>query len=188
MWNARNMGLSISSFHMPSLKTTRSCRSFQGCRIGTPSSPVLIRCDIEGAVPLPRNIPTIGWRRGLDIDPIDLHDPERVIWLLACVWPDHNERRQRLQAAISLCRNDPPPMMRGDLIDDLPALIREAPSDCEKNKKDKAPRKWNSIDSSDKESHVGTAPADSERIRRRILISLRAILKNDAEVRIPRDR
>jgi hypothetical protein len=92
--------------------------------IGSSASPVLIRCELDGQAPLPGNVPSIVWRFGLDIDPIDLQNSENVRWLLACVWPDHPERRQRLQAAISLCRNDPPPMMRGDLVDDLPALIR----------------------------------------------------------------
>jgi len=71
------------------------------------------------------------WRHGLDIDPVDLHQPDSSRWLLACVWPDHPERRKRLEAAISLWKQNPPPLIRGDLVDDLSALIRQAPPDCE---------------------------------------------------------
>jgi hypothetical protein len=57
-------------------------------------------------------------------------DEEAVRWLLACVWPDHPERRHRLEAAIALARADPPCVMRGDLVDDLASVLAEAPPDA----------------------------------------------------------
>jgi hypothetical protein len=99
-------------------------------RIGDATSPVVLRCLLETSTPLPQDIPEIVWRRGLDIDPVDLNDPERVRWLLACVWPDHVERRRRLQAAIELCQKQSPVIKQGDMIDELPALIKEAPDDA----------------------------------------------------------
>ena len=98
-------------------------------RIGN-SSPVVLRCMPETPVPLPPDLPEIVWRRGLDIDLVDLNDPEKVRWLLACVWPDHVERRRRLEAAIDLCRGKSPVIERGDLVDELPALIEDAPDDA----------------------------------------------------------
>jgi hypothetical protein len=97
-------------------------------RIGNETSPVLLRCALETPVPFPLDLPEIIWRRGLDIDPIDLNDPKGVRWLLACVWADHVERRRRLQAAIELCQKQPPVIKRGDMVDELPRLIEEAPN------------------------------------------------------------
>src|SRR5262249_3860442 len=72
---------------------------------GDPASLVHLSCGISGGpVPVPPSIPTIVWRRGLDSNPIDVHDEEAVRWLLACVWADHPDRRRRLQGAIELAR------------------------------------------------------------------------------------
>jgi hypothetical protein len=95
--------------------------------IGDASSPVHLRCASTGAVPLPSGVPEVVWRRGLDIDPIDVHDDDAIRWLLACVYPDHRERRRRLEAAIGLARAQPPVVSAGDLVDDLPAVLGEVP-------------------------------------------------------------
>jgi len=99
-------------------------------RVGVPSSPVELRCAVTGNAPVPATCPEVVWRRGLDINPIDVHDDDAVRWLLGCVWRDHSERRRRLQAAIELARADPPSVMHGDLVDDLPALLGGAPPDA----------------------------------------------------------
>jgi hypothetical protein len=57
-------------------------------------------------------------------------DDDAVQWLLACVWSDHADRRQRLKAAIHLARPDPPPVLSGDMVDDLPILLAGAPLDA----------------------------------------------------------
>jgi hypothetical protein len=41
--------------------------------------------------------------------------------------PGETGRQQRLRAAIETARRDPPPVYRGDLLTDLPDLIRLAP-------------------------------------------------------------
>jgi len=100
-------------------------------RLGDVASPVRLRCSIDGPVPRPTRIPRIVWRRGLDLRPIDVHDPEATRWLLACVWPDHPERRRRLEAALEMARADPPAVSAGDLVDDLRAVLAEAPDDAQ---------------------------------------------------------
>jgi len=47
------------------------------------------------------------------------------------VWPEHPERRRRLEGAIAVARADPPVVRAGDLVDDLPALLAEAPGDAQ---------------------------------------------------------
>ena len=96
-------------------------------RVGDPSSPVRVCCRVNGPVPLPTALPEVVWRCGLDLNPIDVRDDDAVRWLLACVWPDHHERRQRLDAAIEVARAYPPAVKAGDLVDDLPAVLAQAP-------------------------------------------------------------
>ena len=76
-------------------------------------------------------MPAIVWRRGLDLAPVDVHDETARRWLLACVWPDHPERRRRLERALELGRAETPEVRRGDLVDDLPALLAEAPAETQ---------------------------------------------------------
>jgi hypothetical protein len=99
--------------------------------LGEVSSPVHVRCALAGPVPLSSAIPDIVWRRGLDLHPVDVRDEDAVRWLMACVWPDHHERRGRLEGAIELARAQPPDIRAGDLVEDLPALLAEAPEDAQ---------------------------------------------------------
>jgi hypothetical protein len=96
-------------------------------RLGPPASSVHLRCAVTGPATLPTRLPHVVWRSGLDLRPVDVRHETAVRWLLACVWPDHPERRKRLEAAIQLAKADPPPVVAGDLVDDLPALLEHAP-------------------------------------------------------------
>jgi hypothetical protein len=69
----------------------------------------------------------IVWRRGLDTNPIAVHDVEAVRWLLACVWADHSDRRRRLEGALELARLHPPVVNTGDVVDGLPSLLADVP-------------------------------------------------------------
>jgi hypothetical protein len=104
---------------------------FGPTRIGDVCSPVHLRCTTVGSVPLPGAVPHVVWRRGLDARPIDVRDDDAIRWLLACVRPDHHERRHRLEAAIGLARASPPVVSAGDLVDDLPEVLAEAPDDAQ---------------------------------------------------------
>jgi hypothetical protein len=104
---------------------------FGSTSIGEASSPVHLRCTVAGPAPLPPAVPQIVWRRGLDANPISVHDDDATRWLLACVWPDHHERRRRLEGALDLARVEPPAVSAGDLVDDLPALLDEVPDDAQ---------------------------------------------------------
>jgi prepilin-type processing-associated H-X9-DG protein len=92
-----------------------------------PGAPTL-RCATSGPVPLPGSVPEVAWRAGLDLNPLDVTDADAVRWLSCLVWPGEGDREQRLAAAIATARRDPPPVHRGDLLADLPALARQAPA------------------------------------------------------------
>jgi len=89
-------------------------------------APVL-ECTATGMVP-PTGRPDVVWRAGLDLNPLDVTDPADVAWLDALIWPEHTHRRARLRAAAAIAAADPPLLVRGDLVDDLPALAAQAPS------------------------------------------------------------
>jgi hypothetical protein len=46
------------------------------------------------------------------------------------VWPEHEDRRVRLAAAVALAREDPPSIIRGDLVEELPRLVERVPDDA----------------------------------------------------------
>jgi hypothetical protein len=76
----------------------------------------------------PAGLPEVVWRAGLDLNPLRVSDPADVAWLDALIWPEHTHRRARLRAAMSAAAADPPLLVRGDLVDDLPALAARAPA------------------------------------------------------------
>jgi hypothetical protein len=75
-------------------------------------------------------MPDIVWRAGIDLNPIDLDDAAGTTWLETMVWPEQHERRERLSAAIALTKADPPRLVRGDALAELPALVAQAPRDA----------------------------------------------------------
>ncbi len=87
-------------------------------------------CAITGAVPVPTELPTIAWRRGLDLNPIDVRSAEDTAWLQALVWPDQEDRAGRLQAALAIARRAPPVVVRGDLLADIEEIMAQAPADA----------------------------------------------------------
>ena len=66
----------------------------------------------------------------MDLNPIDVHDPEQVAWLETLVWPGEGRRLELLRAAVEVARADPPCIVRGDLLTDLPTLAAQAPKDA----------------------------------------------------------
>jgi hypothetical protein len=91
---------------------------------------VVFPCRPEGDVPLPRALPQVAWRAGIDLAPVDLTDPDAVAWLEALVWPEETDRLERLRAAIAIARRDPPRIVAGDLVELLPDVTAEAPRDA----------------------------------------------------------
>ncbi|MEV1330507.1 DUF2332 domain-containing protein [Micromonospora costi] len=87
----------------------------------------VLDCAAEGLTP-PTRLPEVVWRAGLDLNPLDVTDGADVAWLDALIWPEHTHRRERLRAAAAVAAAEPPLLLRGDLVDDLPALAAQAPA------------------------------------------------------------
>jgi hypothetical protein len=88
---------------------------------------VTLECENRGAFPLPDALPVIGARIGLDLEPLDATDPAGAAWLEALVWPEHQERLERLRAAIAVRRETAVTMIRGDATQTIAGLAAELP-------------------------------------------------------------
>jgi hypothetical protein len=85
-----------------------------------------LACSVSGPAPLPDALPEVAWRGGIDLNPLSVADPDDTAWLELLVWPEQDDRRERLRHAVSVAVTDPPRLVRGDLLDELPALVAEA--------------------------------------------------------------
>ena len=85
-----------------------------------------LAADVSGPAPLPGQLPEVAWRGGIDLNPLDVTDPDTCRWLLTLVWPEQDDRRERLEQALEIARSDPPAIRRGDLLQELPGLVAEA--------------------------------------------------------------
>jgi hypothetical protein len=92
--------------------------------------PPVFPCTLNAAAPLPAALPEIVWRAGLDLNPINIAEPNEAAWLETLVWPEQSERLMRLRAAIAIAREARPHLVRGDLRRDLARLAAEAPQEA----------------------------------------------------------
>ena len=90
-------------------------------------SPVELPCHVTGPAPLPDRVPEVVWRAGIDLSPLAVEDEDAMAWLATLVWPEHDDRRRRLAAAVEVVRREPPRLVRGDLVLELTALLDEVP-------------------------------------------------------------
>ena len=84
-------------------------------------------CAVDAKTPIPAAMPQIAWRAGLDLNPLDVSDPEQAAWLRTLVWPEQTDRLARLCAAMQIAASSQPRLDAGDLRHDLAALAAEAP-------------------------------------------------------------
>ena len=117
-------------------------------------SPVELECRLTGPVPRLR-LPEIGWRAGIDLQPVDARDAAGRAWITGLVWPGETGREARISgaldvvaaeleratsgsrgraasgaapAAASTARIRQPFIQRGDAAEVLAAVAAEAPA------------------------------------------------------------
>jgi len=89
----------------------------------------LLTCEVRGDFDQPRRVPEISARRGIDLGPLNLNDPEDALWLQACVWADQVDRSRTLAAAIRTAIENPVEVVTGDAVTDLAQHLEEMSGD-----------------------------------------------------------
>lgn len=92
-------------------------------------SPIFAGEERGGRVPV-GPLPRVRSRVGVDLAPPDLQTEEGVRLLKSFVWADQAQRLADLDAAIEVWRRDPPEIIVGDLVDELPALLARPRDDA----------------------------------------------------------
>lgn len=95
-----------------------------------PDGAPVFPCAVNATTPLPAAMPQMVWRAGLDLNPLDVADPEERAWLETLVWPEQRDRLARLRAAMAIAAAARPRVVQGDLRQDLARLAAEAPDDA----------------------------------------------------------
>jgi hypothetical protein len=83
-------------------------------------------CEVTGPFPERVAVPRVAWRAGIDLNPLSVTDEDAMAWLANLVWPEQDERRDRLRAAVEVARSEPPSLVTGDLLTELPDLVGRA--------------------------------------------------------------
>jgi len=91
---------------------------------------VVLEATVDGGMPVPKRMPDIRWRAGIDLAPLDVTSQADLAWLDVLVPPEESERRDRARAAAAIAASDPPQLVAGDAIDALPGLADQAPADA----------------------------------------------------------
>lgn len=94
------------------------------------ASDVVLPCALGPGVSAPARMPHVVWRAGIDLAPVPVADDDARAWLEMLVWPEHDDRRARLRAALAVARRDPPHVLAGDLLEELPRTAAEAPDNA----------------------------------------------------------
>jgi hypothetical protein len=102
-----------------------------GRKYADPDSPVQISCTLRGELrpPIPEVLPPVESRVGIDLNPINVRNPEEMLWLRSLVWPENTRRAELLQQAIGLAKQEPPRVVAGDVLDVLPDVLSGLPGD-----------------------------------------------------------
>jgi hypothetical protein len=98
---------------------------------GPADAPVDVACDLVGDRPPPISptLPTIAARVGIDRDPVDVADEDKVRWQLACVWPDTG-RLARTRVAFAEARRAELRIVDGDAVATIAGVVRDLPPDA----------------------------------------------------------
>lgn len=105
-------------------------RGSETFELPVPDPALVIDCELRGEKAPPLGpTPKIASRVGLELNPVNLDDPDQRDWLRALVWPDTHGRFERLEAALKACASERPEIRIGSALDLLPDALRAIPED-----------------------------------------------------------
>ncbi|WP_148928048.1 DUF2332 domain-containing protein [Paenibacillus methanolicus] len=99
---------------------------------GSPASLVRLDSEIRGKrQPSLRKLsPPVAARIGIDLHVNDLGREEDALWLKALIWPEHHDRRTRLDSAAKLVHACRPDLVEGDALALLAGLVSAMPKEA----------------------------------------------------------
>ena len=93
-------------------------------RLGDPANAHIRTATFEGTPPpIPRHMPQIAERFGVDLNPIDLSDPAERFWIEGLIPPDMSDELEALCAALDVRARIPLTTIRGDAMNVVPELL-----------------------------------------------------------------
>jgi hypothetical protein len=104
--------------------------SYQAGDWGPNDAPLRLAGEERSRVPpaLLDVVPRVTRRVGIDLSPIEVTTDEGARLLQCFVWAGQEERFERLTRAIEAVRAEPPELVRGDIADELPNVLRDHPT------------------------------------------------------------
>jgi len=99
--------------------------------IGPQASKLQLHTTLQGklAPGLPKIFPAIHHRVGIDLNPLGPINKEDQAWLYALIWPEYNNRRQNLKAAINIWKKHPQEVIKGNAVKRLPEIALMSPQE-----------------------------------------------------------
>jgi hypothetical protein len=97
---------------------------------GPASDTATIRTEWSGPHPRDPGPIEVVSRRGCDVEPLDVTDPEQRLRLLSFIWADQDQRFDRMRAAIDVALRSPPVVDRADAGDWLGTQLAEATAEA----------------------------------------------------------
>lgn len=112
------------ALHMDRYRYVYRGQRSQLATVGDPDSTVVIETELRGqaAAPIPSTLPKIADRIGIDIEPLELADPEVRAWLAACI-PQEIGAVTRFHNAVEIAIEHPARSVRGDASAMLPGVL-----------------------------------------------------------------
>jgi hypothetical protein len=105
-------------------------RGSETFELPVPNPALVIDCELRGEKNPPLGpTPKVASRVGLELNPVDLNDPDQRDWLRALVWPDTHGRFERIEAALKAYASERPEIRIGSALDLLPDALRAIPED-----------------------------------------------------------
>lgn len=104
--------------------------NYSGHQLCLPASDpaTVLSCEIKGATPpLSLDVTRFVAPVGIELNPVDVTDPEATEWLVSLTWPEQTARMRTLNSALTLAAQNPPTILAGRAEDHLANVVAETP-------------------------------------------------------------
>ena len=97
---------------------------------GEPAALMTLQAELRGDLtpPLAPSMPKVVSRVGLELNPVDLQNPEDRLWLKALIFPELTPRFARLEGAIATALSHPSKILFGNALELLEGVTQSLPS------------------------------------------------------------